>query len=95
MMGSGAFGKGRAMPKLLPVSSQPTITPRWIVPTGLISNGPLGNDVALAMKAVKGSTETLLSSAGLPPSQQTSEVLASPVTEDATIRTKCLLTTEL
>ncbi|NWZ49152.1 E41L5 protein, partial [Haliaeetus albicilla] len=77
------------------VSSQPTIIPRWIVPTGLISNGPLGNDVALAMKAVKGSTETLTSSAGLPPSQQTSEVLASPVTEDATIRTKCLLTTEL
>ncbi|NXG64635.1 E41L5 protein, partial [Hemiprocne comata] len=57
-------------------TSQPTITPRWIVPTGLISNGPLGNDVAFAMKAVKGSTETLLSSAGLPPSQQTSEVLA-------------------
>ncbi|NXE72638.1 E41L5 protein, partial [Cochlearius cochlearius] len=58
------------------VSSQPTITPRWIVPTGLISNGPLGNEVAVAMKAVKGSTETLLSSAGLPPSQQTSEPLA-------------------
>ncbi|NXK46013.1 E41L5 protein, partial [Chauna torquata] len=58
------------------VSSQPTITPRWIVPTGLISNGPLGNDVALALKAMKGSTEALLSSAGLPPSQQTSEVLA-------------------
>ncbi|NXL56492.1 E41L5 protein, partial [Chordeiles acutipennis] len=77
------------------VSSQPTITPRWIVPTGLISNGPLGNDVALGMKAVRGSTETLLSSAGLPPAQQTPEVPASPVTEDATVRTKCLLTTEL
>ncbi|XP_053925698.1 band 4.1-like protein 5 isoform X4 [Cuculus canorus] len=76
------------------VSSQPIITPRWIVPTGLISNGPLGNDAALAMRAIRGSTEALLS-AGLPPSQQTSEVLASPVTEDATIRTKCLLTTEL
>ncbi|NXQ88635.1 E41L5 protein, partial [Nyctibius grandis] len=76
------------------VSSQPTITPRWIVPTGLISNGPLGSDVALTMKAVKGSTEALLS-AGLPPAQQTPEVLASPVTEDAPIRTKCLLTTEL
>ncbi|NWX22862.1 E41L5 protein, partial [Aegotheles bennettii] len=58
------------------VSSQPTITPRWIVPTGLVSNGPLGNDVALAMKAVKGSMETLLSPAGLPPSQQTAEGLA-------------------
>ncbi|NXN06674.1 E41L5 protein, partial [Indicator maculatus] len=57
------------------VSSQPIIAPRWIVPTGLISNGPLGNDVALAMKAVKGSTETLLSSAGLPPSHQASEAL--------------------
>ncbi|XP_009867747.1 PREDICTED: band 4.1-like protein 5, partial [Apaloderma vittatum] len=78
------------------VSSQPKITPRWIVPTGLISNGPLGNDVALATKAGKGSAETLLVSAGsTPPSQQTSEALASPVTEDATIRTKCLLTTEL
>ncbi|NXY18723.1 E41L5 protein, partial [Atrichornis clamosus] len=77
------------------VSSQPIITPRWIVPTGLISNGPLGNDVALSLKAVKGSTETLLSSAGLPPSQQTPEVPLSPVTEDATVRTKCLLTTEL
>ncbi|XP_068543546.1 band 4.1-like protein 5 isoform X2 [Anas acuta] len=77
------------------VSPQPTITPRWIVPTGLISNGPLGNDVALALKAMEGSTEALLPSAGLPPSQQTSEVLASPVTEDSTIRTKCLLTTEL
>ncbi|NXY42177.1 E41L5 protein, partial [Ceuthmochares aereus] len=57
------------------VSSQPIITPRWIVPTGLISNGPLGNDATLAMRAVKGSTEALLS-AGLPPSQQTLEVLA-------------------
>ncbi|NXR96071.1 E41L5 protein, partial [Hypocryptadius cinnamomeus] len=84
------------------VSSHPIVTPRWIVPTGLISNGPLGNNVALSLKAVKGSTETLLSSAGLTPSQQVPEVRAlffflpfSPVTEDATIRTKCLLTTEL
>ncbi|NWW21730.1 E41L5 protein, partial [Falcunculus frontatus] len=77
------------------VSSQPIVTPRWIVPTGLISNGPLGNNVALSLKAVKGSTETLMSLAGLTPSQQTPEVLSSPVTEDATARTKCLLTTEL
>ncbi|NWS80345.1 E41L5 protein, partial [Toxostoma redivivum] len=77
------------------VSSQPIVTPRWIVPTGLISNGPLGNNVALSLKAVKGSTETLMSSAALTSSQQTPEVLASPVTEDATVRTKCLLTTEL
>ncbi|NXK16908.1 E41L5 protein, partial [Arenaria interpres] len=77
------------------VSSQPTVMPRWIVPTGLVPNGPLGSDVALAMKAVKGSGETLLSSAGLPPSQQTPDVLPSPVTEDAAVRTKCLLTTEL
>ncbi|NWR62347.1 E41L5 protein, partial [Bucorvus abyssinicus] len=67
------------------VCSQPTITPRWIVPTGLLSNGPLGNDIALAMKAVKGSTETLLLSAGLPPSQQTSEVLARSVSSALTL----------
>ncbi|XP_072197399.1 band 4.1-like protein 5 isoform X2 [Excalfactoria chinensis] len=77
------------------VSSQPTITPRWLVPSGLMSNGPLGNDVALSLKAAKGSTEALLSSAGLPPCQQTAEVLASPVAEDAAVKTKCLLTTEL
>ncbi|XP_065696511.1 band 4.1-like protein 5 isoform X2 [Patagioenas fasciata] len=77
------------------VSSQPMITPRWLVPTGLISNGPLGNDVALALKAERGSTEALLAAAGLPPSQQTADVPASPVTEDAAGRTKCLLTTEL
>ncbi|KAF4796966.1 Band 4.1-like protein 5 [Turdus rufiventris] len=58
------------------VSSQPIVAPRWIVPTGLISNGPLGNNVALSLKAVKGSTETLMSSAALTPSQQTPEVLA-------------------
>ncbi|KAK2532423.1 Epb41l5 isoform A [Columba livia] len=77
------------------VSSQPMITPRWLVPTGLISNGPLGNDVAFALKAERGSTEALLAAAGLPPSQQTADVPASPVTGDATGRTKCLLTTEL
>ncbi|NXU33863.1 E41L5 protein, partial [Drymodes brunneopygia] len=58
------------------VSSQPIVTPRWIVPTGLISNGPLANNVALSLKAVKGSTETLMSSAGLTPSQPSPEVLA-------------------
>ncbi|NXA46772.1 E41L5 protein, partial [Nothocercus julius] len=58
------------------VSSLPTITPRWIVPTGLIQNGPLGIDAALALKVVKDSTEALSSPAGLPASQQTSEVLA-------------------
>lgn len=49
------------------------------IQTGLISNGPLGNNVALSLKAVKGSTETLMSSAALTPSQQTPEVLARSV----------------
>nr|XP_042698989.1 band 4.1-like protein 5 isoform X3 [Chrysemys picta bellii] len=77
------------------VSSQPTITPRWIVPSGLVSNGPLGNDVVLALKAVKGSTEALSLPAGSPSSQRSAEILASPVTEDPAIKPKCLLTTEL
>ncbi|XP_073161160.1 band 4.1-like protein 5 isoform X1 [Lepidochelys kempii] len=58
------------------VSSPPTITPRWIVPSGLVSNGPLGNDVVLALKAVKGSTEALSLPAGSPSSQQSAEILA-------------------
>uniref|UniRef100_A0A8C3HIS2 Band 4.1-like protein 5 n=1 Tax=Chrysemys picta bellii TaxID=8478 RepID=A0A8C3HIS2_CHRPI len=63
------------------VSSQPTITPRWIVPSGLVSNGPLGNDVVLALKAVKGSTEALSLPAGSPSSQRSAEILASSLTE--------------
>uniref|UniRef100_A0A8C4Y873 Band 4.1-like protein 5 n=1 Tax=Gopherus evgoodei TaxID=1825980 RepID=A0A8C4Y873_9SAUR len=58
------------------VSSQPTITPRWIVPSGQISNGPLGNDVVLALKAVKGSAEALSLPAGSLSSQQSAEILA-------------------
>uniref|UniRef100_A0A8C3HIV6 Band 4.1-like protein 5 n=1 Tax=Chrysemys picta bellii TaxID=8478 RepID=A0A8C3HIV6_CHRPI len=66
---------------VLKVSSQPTITPRWIVPSGLVSNGPLGNDVVLALKAVKGSTEALSLPAGSPSSQRSAEILASSLTE--------------
>ncbi|NWS70789.1 E41L5 protein, partial [Crotophaga sulcirostris] len=53
-----------------------TQTSSFTCTTGLISNGPLGSDATLAMRAVKGSTETLLSSPGLPPSQQPPDVLA-------------------
>uniref|UniRef100_A0A8D0HEF6 Uncharacterized protein n=1 Tax=Sphenodon punctatus TaxID=8508 RepID=A0A8D0HEF6_SPHPU len=77
------------------VSSPSTITPRWIVPSGLVSNGPLGNDVALALKAVKSSSDVLPLSTGSPPPPQSAEILNSPVAEDATLRPKCLLTTEL
>ncbi|KYO18213.1 band 4.1-like protein 5 isoform X1 [Alligator mississippiensis] len=77
------------------VSSQPTITPRWIVPSGLVPNGPLGNDVALTLKAVKGSAEALSPSSGSPPSQRSADALVSPATEDPAVRPKCLLTTEL
>ncbi|XP_067405766.1 band 4.1-like protein 5 [Emydura macquarii macquarii] len=76
-------------------SSQPTITPKWIVPSGLVSNGLLGNDVVLALKAVKGSTEALSLPAGSPSSPQSAEILASPIMEDPAIKPKCLLTTEL
>ncbi|XP_054828968.1 band 4.1-like protein 5 [Eublepharis macularius] len=78
-----------AMPR---VSSPPTIVPRWLVPTGFTSNGPLGNDLASALKTMKGSTGTLAASS---PSLYSPEKMASPVTEDAAKRPKCLLTTEL
>nr|XP_020661197.1 band 4.1-like protein 5 isoform X2 [Pogona vitticeps]XP_020661206.1 band 4.1-like protein 5 isoform X2 [Pogona vitticeps]XP_020661216.1 band 4.1-like protein 5 isoform X2 [Pogona vitticeps] len=81
-----------AMPR---VSSPPTIVPRWLVPSGLVSNGPLGNEAALAHKATRGSTEALFVSAGSPPPLYSTEILPSPVPEDATTRPKCLLTTEL
>ncbi|XP_074926411.1 band 4.1-like protein 5 isoform X2 [Chelonoidis abingdonii] len=77
------------------VSSQPTVTPRWIVPSGQTSNGSLGNDVVLALKAVKGSAEAVSLPAGSPSSQQSAEMLASPITEEPAIKPKCLLTTEL
>ncbi|XP_042325319.1 band 4.1-like protein 5 isoform X2 [Sceloporus undulatus] len=81
-----------AMPR---VSSPPTIMPRWLVPSGLVSNGPLGNDIALALKAAKGSSEALSVLAGSPPPLYTPEIIPSPVAEDATTGPKCLLTTEL
>uniref|UniRef100_A0ACB8G256 Uncharacterized protein n=2 Tax=Sphaerodactylus townsendi TaxID=933632 RepID=A0ACB8G256_9SAUR len=73
------------------VSSPPTIVPRWLVPSGFTSNGPLGNDVASALKTVKGITGTAAASS---PPLYSPEVMASPVAEDTT-RPKCLLTTEL
>ncbi|XP_062972768.1 band 4.1-like protein 5 [Elgaria multicarinata webbii] len=81
-----------AMPR---VSSPSTVVPRWLVPSGLVSNGPLGNDVGLALKAVKGSTEALSVMAGSPPLLYSPETMPSSVAEDATTRPKCLLTTEL
>lgn len=81
-----------AMPR---VSSPPTIVPRWLVPSGLVSNGPLVNDAALALKAAKGSQETLSLMAGSSPPLYSPGITASSVAEDATTRPKCLLTTEL
>uniref|UniRef100_A0A8C8SLQ2 Band 4.1-like protein 5 n=1 Tax=Pelusios castaneus TaxID=367368 RepID=A0A8C8SLQ2_9SAUR len=63
--------------------------------SGLVSNGLLGNDVVLALKAVKGSTEASSFPAGSLSSQQSAEILTSPITEDPAIKPKCLLTTEL
>ncbi|KAF7241731.1 Band 4.1-like protein 5 [Varanus komodoensis] len=53
-----------AMPR---VSSPSTVMPRWLVPSGLVSNGPLGNDVSLALQGVRGSTEAMSVLAGSPP----------------------------
>ncbi|XP_032072285.1 band 4.1-like protein 5 isoform X3 [Thamnophis elegans] len=61
--------------------------------SGLTSNGPLGNDVALSLKTTKINTEAPLATDSSPPLYP-SEITPSPVTEDTT-RQKCLLTTEL
>ncbi|XP_032072271.1 band 4.1-like protein 5 isoform X1 [Thamnophis elegans] len=76
-----------------PQVSSPIIMPRWLVPSGLTSNGPLGNDVALSLKTTKINTEAPLATDSSPPLYP-SEITPSPVTEDTT-RQKCLLTTEL
>uniref|UniRef100_A0A803SUX6 Band 4.1-like protein 5 n=1 Tax=Anolis carolinensis TaxID=28377 RepID=A0A803SUX6_ANOCA len=80
---------------VLKVSSPPTIVPRWLVPSGLVSNGPLGSEVALALKAARGSSEALSVLAGSPPPLFSPEIMPSVVAEDATTGPKCLLTTEL
>ncbi|XP_039175293.1 band 4.1-like protein 5 [Crotalus tigris] len=76
-----------------PQVSSPIIAPRWLVPSGLTSNGPLGNDVALSLKTTKTNTEAPLVTDSSPPLYP-SEITPSPVTEDTT-QQKCLLTTEL
>ncbi|XP_013923680.1 PREDICTED: band 4.1-like protein 5 isoform X2 [Thamnophis sirtalis] len=76
-----------------PQVSSPIIMPRWLVPSGLTSNGPLGNDVALSLKTTKINTEAPLATDSSP-ALYPSEITPSPVTEDTT-RQKCLLTTEL
>ncbi|XP_044293909.1 band 4.1-like protein 5 isoform X2 [Varanus komodoensis] len=81
-----------AMPR---VSSPSTVMPRWLVPSGLVSNGPLGNDVSLALQGVRGSTEAMSVLAGSPPPLYSPDTMPSPVAEDAATRPKCLLTTEL
>ncbi|XP_070586198.1 band 4.1-like protein 5 [Erythrolamprus reginae] len=76
-----------------PQVSSPIIMPRWLVPSGLTSNGLLGNDVALSLKTTKINTEAPLAIDSSPPLYP-SEISPSPVTED-TKQQKCLLTTEL
>uniref|UniRef100_A0A8D0C3Q4 Band 4.1-like protein 5 n=1 Tax=Salvator merianae TaxID=96440 RepID=A0A8D0C3Q4_SALMN len=62
--------------------------------SGLVSNGPLGNDVALILKTVKGSSEALSVSASSQPTLYSPENMPSSAAEDVT-RPTCLLTTEL
>ncbi|XP_032072278.1 band 4.1-like protein 5 isoform X2 [Thamnophis elegans] len=50
-----------------PQVSSPIIMPRWLVPSGLTSNGPLGNDVALSLKTTKINTEAPLATDSSPP----------------------------
>ncbi|XP_053453691.1 band 4.1-like protein 5 isoform X1 [Nycticebus coucang] len=79
------------------VSSTSMITPRWIIPqSGAISNGLAGHDVLLAEKEPHGNKDgiSLIS----PPAPFLVDAVTSSVptsAEEAVLKRKCLLTTEL
>ncbi|XP_037704910.1 band 4.1-like protein 5 isoform X2 [Choloepus didactylus] len=78
------------------VSSTSMITPRWIVPSSVISNGLAGSGVSLPGKEGHGNEEaaSLIS----PPAPFLVDAVTSSaptLTKDAILKQKCLLTTEL
>ncbi|XP_058290286.1 band 4.1-like protein 5 isoform X2 [Hylobates moloch] len=78
------------------VSSTSTITPRWIVPSGAMSNGLAGCEMLLAGKEGHGNKDgiSLIS----PPAPFLVDAVTSSgptLAEEAVLKQKCLLTTEL
>ncbi|XP_012323797.2 band 4.1-like protein 5 isoform X2 [Aotus nancymaae] len=78
------------------VSSTSMITPRWIVPSGAMSNGLAGHETPLAGKEGHGSKDgiSLIS----PPAPFLVDAVTSSaptLAEEAVLKQKCLLTTEL
>ncbi|XP_047628139.1 band 4.1-like protein 5 isoform X2 [Phacochoerus africanus] len=78
------------------VSSAPTITPRWIVPSTVLPNGLSGTGLSSAGKEGHGPREvpSLIS----PPAPFLVDAVTSSapsLAEEATLKQKCLLTTEL
>ncbi|XP_043916596.1 band 4.1-like protein 5 [Protopterus annectens] len=79
------------------ISHKPLITPRWIVPTGLLSDGMIQNDLSSSMKMsnqnVEAFTATGSSVTAQHPVENTSSIV-SPASNEP-LKLKCLLTTEL
>nr|XP_017198276.1 band 4.1-like protein 5 isoform X2 [Oryctolagus cuniculus] len=78
------------------VSSASTITPRWIIPSNAISNGLVGCGASLAGKEGAGKKDGLsLISPPAPFSVDAVISSAPPLAEEAALKPRCLLTTEL
>ncbi|KAM3916995.1 band 4.1-like protein 5 [Leptodactylus fuscus] len=74
-----------------PVPSYTSITPRWLIPSGVASNGHLGAEATLPAKVLNNVTDSPAAAAeplNVAPAP-------SPVTPEEVTRPRCLLTTEL
>ncbi|XP_063790055.1 band 4.1-like protein 5 isoform X1 [Pseudophryne corroboree] len=76
-----------------PITTSTTTTPRWLIPSGVVSNGHLGGETSLPAKVqnnVINLTPTSVKTAPSHPAASTSTVLPKELP-----RPRCLLTTEL
>ncbi|XP_077009692.1 band 4.1-like protein 5 isoform X2 [Tamandua tetradactyla] len=78
------------------VSSASMITPRWIVPSGVVSNGFAGGGMSLTEKEGHSNKEASLFISPPAPFLVDAVTSSAPtLTKDAVLKQKCLLTTEL
>ncbi|XP_073401419.1 band 4.1-like protein 5 [Dendrobates tinctorius] len=77
-----------------PVSSYSSIAPRWLIPSGVVSNGHFGAETSLSAKVLN---KVIVSptAAAETPSVTPAATTASTIVPEEVTRPRCLLTTEL
>ncbi|KAM5152123.1 band 4.1-like protein 5 [Mantella aurantiaca] len=78
-----------------PVPSYSTITPRWIVPSALVSNGHLTGDSNLPAKVLNNAMDQLPAAVECPNIPSVPAATPSTMVAEEPPRPRCLLTTEL